>query len=245
MIEIMDKDLEKILERSKKNDPKPEPPKGPEKVFPKYGPYDYLVFTKLVRFAGFQKFIFLLVLPAMISVGFLFEEMRLIVIYVLIGYAAVVLIYLAVNFLRYRFVFKGWQERLPFELKGWSEMIHEKKMFCDLCWNHTRIEVILNESTPELNELVAASLKLFSKQSQHAYYERDMGKPSTSHRNDWKLISSTIAEGSASPDVMRCMKNLFQNELSTIAKKTGKIKSVEVTLLSKEFEVAIVIYNGD
>jgi hypothetical protein len=41
------------------------------------------------------------------------------------------------------------------------------------------------------------------------------------------------------------MKNLFQNELSTIAKKTGKIKSVEVTLLSKEFEVAIVIYNGD
>ncbi|MBK9590131.1 MAG: hypothetical protein IPO32_01115 [Crocinitomicaceae bacterium] len=72
-----------------------------------------------------------------------------------------------------------------------------------------------------------------------------MGKPSTLHRNDWKLISTTVAEGSASPQVMRYMKDLFQNELSTIAKKTGKIKGVEVTLLSQEFEVAIVIYNGD
>jgi hypothetical protein len=51
----MDKDLEKILERSKKNDPKPEAPKGPEKVFPKYGPYDYLVFTKLGSFCGIPK----------------------------------------------------------------------------------------------------------------------------------------------------------------------------------------------
>lgn len=241
----MDKDLEKILERSKKNDPKPEAPKGPEKVFPKYGPYDYLVFTKLVRFAGLQKFIFFLVLPAMICIGFFFEEIRSQVVYVLLIYAAVMVLYLTFNFLRYRFVFMGWQERLPFELKGWNEMIHEKKMFCDLCWNHARIEVILNESTPDLEELVAASLKLFSKQSQRAYYERDMGKPSTLHRNDWKLISSTIAEGSASPQVMRYMKDLFQNELSTIAKKTGKIKGVEVTLLSQEFEVAIVIYNGD
>ncbi|MBK6526725.1 MAG: hypothetical protein IPG07_14960 [Crocinitomicaceae bacterium] len=160
-------------------------------------------------------------------------------------YSAVMVLYLTFNFLRYRFVFMGWQERLPFQLKGWNEMIHEKKMFCDLCWNHARIEVILNESTPDLEELVAASLKLFSKQTKKAYYEQDIGRPSTLHRNDWKLISSTVAEGSASPQVMRYMKDLFQNELSRIAKKTGKIKGVEVILLSKEFEVAIVIYNGD
>jgi hypothetical protein len=57
----------------------------------------------------------------------------------------------------------GWQERLPFELKGWNEMIHEKKMFCDLCWNHTRIEVILNESTPELERARCRILKTFFK----------------------------------------------------------------------------------
>lgn len=242
----MDKDLAKILERSKQNEPKPEPQKKPEKVFPKNGPYDYLVFTKLVRFAGFQKFIFLLVLPAMISVGFIFEEMRLLVIYVLIGYAALVLIYLAVNFLRYRFVFIGWQERLPFELKGWNEMIHEKKMFCDLCWNHARIEVNLkNGAGSEIEELVKASLSIFSKQSEKAFYDRDLFKTSKLSRNYWKLTSSKVAEGSANPDVMRHMKNLFQNELTTIAQKTGQIESVQVTLLSEEFEVAIYINGGD
>lgn len=241
----MDKDLEKILERSKKNDPKPEPPKAPEKVFPKNGPYDYLVFTKLVRFAAFQNLIFLFMLPGMICIGFFFEEIRQETVYVLLIYAGLLIVYKVVNFLRYRFSFLGWQERLPFELKGWNEMIHEKKMFCDLCWNYTRIEVVLNESTPDMEALVAASLKLFSEQSKLAYYERDLARPSTMYRNDWKLISSTVAEGSVNPEVMRYMKDLFQNELSIIAKKTGKIKGVEVTLLSKEFEVAIAIYNGD
>jgi hypothetical protein len=242
----MDKDLEKILERSKKNDPKPEPPKAPEKVFPKNGPYDYLVFTQVVRFAAFQKFIFLLVVPVIISVGFFFKDLELIPLYILIGYTMLVILYLTINFLRYRFSFLGWQERLPFELKGWNEMIHEKKMFCDLCWNHTRIEVHLkNGAGSETEELVKASLSIFSKKSEKAFYDRDLFKTSKLSRNYWKLTSSKVAEGSANPDVMRHMKNIFQNELTTIAQKTGQIESVQVTLLSEEFEVAIYINSGD
>jgi hypothetical protein len=243
--ESMDKDLEKILERSKRNDPKPEATKAPEKVFPKNGPYDYLVFTKLVPWAGFQKVIFLLIIPAMISVGFLFEEMRQIVLYIMFGYAALVSLSLGINFLRYRFAFIGWQERLPFELKGWNEIIHTKKMFCDLCWNHARIEVVLKESSGQLEELVQASLKLFANRSKKAFYERDMGAFAKHHRQDWKITSPTIAEGSANPEVMRYMKNLFQNELSTIATKTGMIDAVHVTLTSEEFQIKIHIYNGD
>lgn len=240
----MDKDLSKILNRAKQSEPVLEEEK-PIKVFPKNGPYDYLVFTQLVRFAGFQKFIFLIALLAIISIGFFFDGLSTWVIYVLIAYAILITFVLFLNYYRYHFQFKGWQERLPFTIEGWNEMIYDKKMFCDLCWNHTRIEIILSNSTPDLEELIAASLKLFSKKTKRAFYSQDMHSPSTLNRNDWKLVSTTVAEGSANPQVMRYMKNLFQQELSTIAKKTGKIKSVKVTLLSEEFSVKYLVNYGN
>ncbi len=44
---------------------------------------------------------------------------------------------------------------------------------------------------------------------------------------------------------MRYMKDLFEKELATIARKTSKIKAVNIELLSEEFEVLNEIENGD
>lgn len=239
----MDKDLEKILGKAKRGEPTPKT-EVPLKIFPKNSPYDYLVFTKLVRFSGFNKFIFLILFPLAICIGFLFPGFFLETIYAVIIYIGIVTAYLLINWMRYH-TFKGWQERLPFKLNGWNEMIHDKKMFCDLCWNHTRIEVVTTDSSQEILELIQAALTILSKKSQRAFYNRKTGSTSKHNRQDWKVISSCVAEGSANPEVMSYMKNVFEKELSIIAKKTGKIKSVNVSLLSEEFQIEIEISTGN
>jgi len=241
----MDKDLKKILTRSRIGDVQTKAHKKSGKEFPKNKPYDHLVFTKLVRFSGFQPMIFMVVFPAALCVGFLFEGFTRETIYSLLIYAGMITIYLVMNQFRFWFKFKGWKERLPFEVHGWDEMIHEKKMFCDLCWNDTRIEVHLAEETPEMLELIKAALTIFAKRSTMAFYNKKTGSSSTRHRQDWKLISPTVIEGSANPEVMRYMKDVFERELSTIARKTGMIKDVRVSLLSEEFEILIEIETGN
>jgi len=239
----LDKDFEKILSKAKRGEATPKT-EAPLKVFPKNTPYDHLVFTKLVRFSGFNKFIFLILFPLVICIGFLFPDYLFVTIYTLIIYAGIIVLYALINWMRYR-TFNGWQERLPFKLNGWNEMIHDKKIFCDLCWNHTRIEVETIDSSQEISELIQAALTILSKKSQRAFYNRKTGSTSKHNRQDWKVISSCVAEGSANPKVMSYMKNVFEKELSIIAKKTGKIKSVNVSLLSEEFQIEIEISTGN
>jgi hypothetical protein len=241
----MDKDLDKILKRAKRGEPEIPKPEAPVKVFPKNKPYDHLVFTKLVKFTGFHPIIFLFVFPAALCVGFLFDGFARETIYSLLIYGAIIVVYLIINQIRFWFRFKGWKERLPFEVHGWNEMIHEKKMFCDLCWNDTRLEVHLTQESPEILELIQAALSIFIKRSEMAFYNKKTGSSSTRHRQSWKLVSPTVAEGSANPEVMRYMKDVFERELSTIARKTGKIKDVRVSLLSEEFQILIHIETGN
>ena len=240
----MDKDLEKILNKAKSNVPIAKP-EAPKKVFPKNGPYDYLVFTELVRFAGFNKLIFLLLFPGMISIGFLFAEMRIYTLYVLIGYFILLIIHQISNVIRYHFFFKGWQERLPFKLEGWNEMIYEKKMFCDLCWNHCRIFISTSENNKTADPYIEAALKVYCKKTVKAFYEKRVFSSSSDNRNDWEIKAYNIATGSANPEVMQFMKNLLQGDLTTIAKKTGAIHYVKFELTSPEFQIDIQIDSGD
>lgn len=239
----MDKDLENILKKANK-DKKPEGERPPvQKIFPPNEPYDHLVFTKLVAFTGFNKLIFLLMIPTAMCVGFFFSDLRWETVLSLLIYAALIIIYLVMNFFRFR-AFIGWEERLPFKLIGWREMIHTKKMFCDLCWNHTRLTIEHEGSDPIIKELIQAALKLYCKETESAFYDEDF-VGSTGSRRDWQIISYNTAEGSANPEVMRYMKNLFEKELRIIAEKTGKIKSVKIELLSGEFQVNIRVSSGD
>jgi hypothetical protein len=238
----MDKDLENILKKANK-DVKAEEKVEPIKVFPPNGPYDYLVFTKLVPFSGFNKTIFLFILPAALCFGFFFAEFRFATILILLIYAGLLVAYNIMNFFRFQ-AFKGWEEKLPFKLIGWREMIHKKKMFCDLCWNDTRITIEHEDGDPVIKELIQAALKLYCKKTELAFYDEDFGMGKRS-RNYWKIISYNTAEGSASPEVMRYMKQLFEKELRIIAEKTGKIKSVKIELLSEEFQIKIRVNTGD
>ena len=241
----MDKELKNILKKANKLTEPEKEKEVPVKVFAPSEPYDYLVFTKLVAFSGFNKLIFLFLVPTAFCVGFLLPRLKTQTIYSLLIYGGVILIYNAINVLRYQFKFKGWKEKLPFAVNGWDEMIRSKKMFCDLCWNDTRITVEQERDDAEVKQLIEAALTLFCKRTETAFYTKRMGSTSKKHRQDWKIAGSNRAEGSANPKVMRYMKNLFEEELSTIAKKTGKLKSVKVEVLSEEFEVQIEIENGD
>ncbi len=237
----MDKDLQNILKKANK-DQKPERVVEP-KIFPRSEPYDYLVFTKLTRFSGYQKAVFFIILPGGISTLYFFKDMLSVASLCLGIYASLLLVYTIINYFRFQ-NFKGWQERLPFKLQGFTEMIHAKKMFCDLCWNDTRITI---ETTggDEVKQVIEAALKIFSERSKMAFYTQyafDTGKRS---RKDWKLTSTTTAEGSANPEVMRYMKELFERELSTIAVKTNAISKVNVEILSDEFQIKIQIDSGD
>ena len=236
----MDKDLENILKKANKSD-KPEVKEEPVKVFPPNEPYDHLVFTKLVPFSGFSKLVFLFIIPSALCVGFLFPAFKFEAVMSLIIYFGLVIIYCVVNYFRYQFIFKGWEERLPFKLIGWHEMIRTKKMFCDLCWNDTRLTIEHEGNDQEIKELIQASLKLYCKNTKKAFYDQDYGESSPRSRQDWKVTSYNTAEGSANPEVMRYMKQLFEKELSTIANKTGKIRSVKIELLSSEFQIKIYI----
>jgi len=190
------------------------------KVFAPSEPYDYLVFTKLVAFSGFNKLIFLFLVSTAFCVGFLLPGFKTLTIYSLLIYGGVLLIYNAINILRYH-LFKGWKEKLSFAINGWDEMIRSKKMFCDLCWNDTRITLEQDGIDVEVKQLIEAALTLFCKRTETAFYTKKMGSTSKKHRQDWKIAGSNCAEGSANPKVMGYMKNLFEKELSTIAKKTG------------------------
>ncbi|MDZ4664821.1 MAG: hypothetical protein SGJ15_08100 [Bacteroidota bacterium] len=239
----MDKELSDILKKANK-DNKEEEQAPPPKVFPPNEPYDYLVFTQLTRFSGFQKLIFLIIIPGGISTLFFFENMSATAVMCLSIYGGLLLLYLIINFLRFK-KFNGWQERLPFVLNGFSEMIRTKKMFCDLCWNHTKITVEQNGNDMEIQKVIEAALKLFCKRSEMAFYTQKTGSSSKRSRNDWKFTSALCVEGSANPEVMRYMKDLFEKEFTVIAKKTNAIKSVKIELFSEEFEVRIQIDSGD
>lgn len=237
----MDKDLENILRKANK-DKKPEKVEEP-KTFPSNEPYDHLVFTKLTRFSGFQKVIFLIILPGGISTLFFFKDMAGVAALCFGIYAVLLLIYAVINYFRFQ-KFKGWQERLPFTLEGFSEMIRNKKMFCDLCWSDTRITVE-SDANEEVKNVIEAALKIFCERSEMAFYTQKMGSSSKRSRQSWKLTSQLSSEGSANVEVMRYMKDLFEKELSTIANKTNGISKVKVELTSEEFEVKIHIDSGD
>ncbi len=238
----MDKDLENILKKANKGD-KPQEKQEPIKVFPPNGPYDYLVFTKLVPFSGFNKTIFLFILPSALCIGFFFKDLRFATVLILLIYAGLLVAYNIMNFFRFQ-NFKGWEERLPFKLIGWREMIHKKKMFCDLCWTDTRITIEHEDGDPVIKELIQAALKLYCKKTESAFYDEDFGG-ATRSRHYWEIKSYNTAEGSTSPEVMRYMKQLFEKELRIIAEKTGKIKSVKIELLSEEFQIKIRVNTGD
>ncbi|MBX7059618.1 MAG: hypothetical protein K1X75_16255 [Leptospirales bacterium] len=147
------------------------------------------------------------------------------------------------NYFRFQ-NFKGWQERLPFALLGFSEMVRSKRMFCDLCWNDTRITVE-QRGNDETKQVIEAALGLFCDRAQKAFYVQELSSDSKRSRSGWRLSSSLTAEGSANPELMRYMKDLFEGELATIASRTGAINRVQVDLISEEFEAKIHIGRGD
>lgn len=242
----MDKDLEKILKKANKGEkPEKETKPEPEKVFPPSEPYDYLVFTKLTRFSGFNKIVFLIIIPTALCVGFLYPTFRNVTIASLIIYFGLILFYHLINLIRYQFFFKGWEEKLPFKLIGWHEMIRTKKMFCDLCWNDAQLTIEHTGNDPEIKELIQAALKLYCKNTTKAFYTEDFSESRSRSRKDWKIVSYNTAEGSTNPEVMMYMKQLFEKELQIIATKTGKITAVKTEITSPEFVIKIYVNSGD
>lgn len=207
-------------------------------------PYDRLVFRKLVAFSGLHPILALVLLPAVICCGFFVAEWQAATAWFLGGYAFLLMLYAGANRLRYQYRFVGWQERLPFQLTGWNELIHQKKMYCDLCWTDLRIEIFTSADSPELTALTKAALTIFLKKSRKAFYTARAGT-SDRYREDWKVLSPTLATGSANPEVMRYLKNLLEGELATIARKTGQLSEVRIHTASEEFEVKIEISTGN
>jgi hypothetical protein len=240
----MDKDLQHVLDKANKhkaNRPKENEPE----LFSINEPYDYVVFTKLVFMGSLYPVIFLVVIPAILCVGFFITTLSN-AITILILYSVCIALYYAFTFIRYHYLFKGWKEKLPFTLNGWDELIRSKKMFCDLCWNDVEIYVTPHSSATPINyELIEASLLLFCNQSKKAFYTKKAGSQSTRNRQDWKVTSSLSAAGSANPQVMRYMKNLFEKDLSVIALKTNSQFVVTVVNVSEEFEVMVEINRGN
>jgi hypothetical protein len=118
-------------------------------------------------------------------------------------------------------------------------------MFCDLCWNHIAIQVNCKQKDYNTDKLIDAAITIFCEKSKKAYYTQKIGSTSAQTRKNWQLISSCRMEGSANPQVMRYLKNLFENDFTTIAIETGSIKSVSIEIQSNEFEIEIEVGNGE
>ncbi len=240
----MNPDLENILKKAGKFTKTERKFSETSKNFAPSLPYDYLVFTKLVRFAEFNTFLLILI-PIFLACGFFFQGYFMEVLFSMIIYSVSLILFKIVNSIRYQIQFIGWQQRLLFSLTGFDEIIRSKKMFCDLCWNDAEIKIILKENSVELEKYLEAALLIFCNQTKKAFYVKKAGSESKTNRKDWKLISTTSCEGSANPEVLRFFKNLLEKELTTIQLQTQAIKEVQISIVSKEFEVPIEINRGN
>jgi hypothetical protein len=142
---------------------------------------------------------------------------------------------------RYR-RFLGWSARLPFELMGWSAVLSEKRLFCDLCWTDVALRVECNDAA---RPYVAAALRLLCEKSNKDFYERKTG--SSDRRKKWSLEGETTARGSASMDVMKRVRRTLTNELSQIATRVGDgaVRTVTLTADGAEYQVEIEIRSSD
>lgn len=240
----MDKDLEKIIKNAGKSTSTKKGLEAKPYFQVPSKPYDYLVYKKLTAFSGFSVIPFIFIFPLAMCIGFVFPGFAQVTILSLVSYAGLLILYVLINLLRFQ-LFKGWQEKLPFALKGWNEMIAAKKMYCDLCWNDTQITVEHNAANKETVEVIQAALTLFCKRTQKAFYQQEITSSGSQLRQEWKLVNPSTAIGSANPEVMRYMKNLFEKELSLIANKTKQITAVNIEFLSEEFEIKIERNTGD
>jgi hypothetical protein len=158
-----------------------------------------------------------------------------------VAYAVAFVAHKIAGRVRYR-RFQGWTSRLPFELVGWSAVLSEKRLFCDLCWTDVALRVECNDAA---RPYITAALRLLCEKSNNDFYDRKSG--SSDRRKKWSLEGETTARGSASMDVMKRVRRTITNELSQIATRVGEgaVRSVTLTADGPEYQVDIEIRSSD
>lgn len=204
-------------------------------------PYRYEVFKKVC--AGTGLFIFypsvfvslLIVIPVIVILKWEW------IIWAVILIAVLLVLQISINLIRFLRYFKKWDKKLPYRLKGWTELIKSKKMYCDLCWTDVTVTVIPKAAGDEA-KWIEAALAILAKRANKAFYQAEIG--ASDKRKKWEF-NKLSASGSANPDVLKALKKTCQKELAFINRDHTVTSQVQISINSEEYQVPIEIRTSE
>jgi hypothetical protein len=138
-------------------------------------------------------------------------------------------IYGAVDGIRY-LRFRGWRKRLPFTLSGWEQLAGIRK-FDRIFWrDNCAIRVIMIDADAAQERAVDDALAGFAERANKKIYPADSDRLPQSARRK-KFVSGNLkARGSANTVIIGLIMHLCRGDLSGIAKQSGRLTSVTLSI---------------
>lgn len=133
----------------------------------------------------------------------------------------------------YYFVFRGWRNRLPFELHGWNELV-DAENFSTAYWQQLEITIETAATDAQSRQLLEAALFIFRNNTKSAFYTTDF----SDSRKRW-VIEGLSANGSANPRVARYVYLLCTDTLTKLQKETRLITAVKLHTRGEQFYVSV------
>ena len=128
--------------------------------------------------------------------------------------------------------FRGWRDRLPFAVEGWSEWVTGAH-FRNCEWWH-RLEVTVEQETAAIPaDVLEALWTIFAREVDGLYYVPDL----SDGREPWKADGAT-ARGSGNCRVAGALQRLLSGRLAELARAHGGIRAVRIRLTSEPFLVS-------
>lgn len=143
------------------------------------------------------------------------------------GLGGLLVLSILIGYLRFR----GWMERLPFPLLGWTELIHVHKMNKQRYYRLVTLEVVLKPGiSTDLTTSVTNVIKILNNKQNRWI------KPDTFNdgRQPWKLVNYLSANGTVNNVGMGRIKKRLEAEFTEIQKRTGCIDKILIRYDKKE-----------
>ena len=145
-------------------------------------------------------------------------------------------LYFAVDVIRY-LRFRGWRKRLPFALSGW-ELLAGMRTFDRLFWrDNCTVRVIMSDADAAQERAVDDALSGFAKRANKKFYAADSGRSSKSARRKKVVAGNLEARGSANAEIIGLIKRLCTGDLARIAKQSGKLTGVTLSIDPEAYAV--------
>lgn len=211
--------------------PTPEPP-NPQKELGKSDPF--AVWFRVAFASNKLLMVLLLSLSAIIYAAMLpflgaYNLANWVMITVGVGGILLIDCIALIHFLGYR----NWRSRLPFELKGWSELVLAKPLKRTE-WRSVTVTLVTNSMTTDQQQAYQAAIEVFAHAASRRFYSTDF----MDQRQRWQTGKLT-ATGSANTAVTFELYRWCSGTLTKMHREIGGLQSVIIETGKKSFTVSM------